>query len=118
MTGEEKSYLNNLKQVLERAKNYSALNVIEKLEKENAGQKAQIEEQVKLIETQYAENRILGNNNATLIHRLDEQQEQIKKMKCCGNCSYLRVDYDERYCEYNATSTKVCKNYSEWELAE
>lgn len=35
MTDEEKRHIDNLKQVLERVKNYSALSVIEKLEEEN-----------------------------------------------------------------------------------
>lgn len=35
MTDEEKRHIDTLKQALERTKNYSALNVIEKLEEEN-----------------------------------------------------------------------------------
>lgn len=42
MTDEEKRYINNLKQVLERAKNYSSLSAIEKLEEENKKLKEKI----------------------------------------------------------------------------
>lgn len=59
--------------------------------------KEEIEEQRKLIEPQYAENQTLGNNNATLIHRLGELSEQVEKMKCCGKLKWhdLRKNPDD-----------------------
>lgn len=51
------------------------------LEKENAELKAQDKEQVNLIETQYAENQTLGNNNAKLLHLYGECKNKNKELK-------------------------------------
>lgn len=73
-------------EVNDMAKDYEER--LKKLEKENKELKEQIKEREKLIEIQYAENQTLGNNNATLIHRVGELSEQVEKMKCCGKLKW------------------------------
>lgn len=89
---------------------------IEQLQKENAELKAQIklltekvgfwEEQTKLKEAQIEEYDRL---NMFDIARTDELKQQIKKMKCCGNCS------KRNQCEMNVIDSLHC---DKWELAK
>lgn len=82
--------------------------------------KVQIKEQEKLIETQYVENQTLGNNNATLIHRLGELSEHIEKLKCCGNCKYndRPLVYDKEDNCYRKLYCKDCYLKNKWELVD
>lgn len=125
MTDEEKDLIQRAQDIQRYTENRceSLEKRIAELEEENAELKAQDKEQVNLIEIQYAENQTLGNNNATLIHKLGELSEQIEKMKCCGNCKNCIFKYDDEdlifECDVSGTESythlKTCTN---WELAE
>jgi len=60
--------------IMHRCANCKCVIRIKQLEKEN-------EEQIKLIETQYAENQTLGNNNAKLLHLYGECKKKNEELK-------------------------------------
>lgn len=43
-----------------------------------------------------------------LLVKIAELEQQIEKMKCCGNCACL--------CECGIKGFNKCKNYNKWEL--
>ena len=49
---------------------------------------------------------------------VEERNEQIEKMKCCGNCKHQIYNYEYRYCELDATREKECEKGNQWELYE
>jgi len=53
-----------------------------------------------------------SDTNSQLIKQLADKNEQIDKMKCCGNCNHHRYTYGELEC-----MTRGCKNKRKWELA-
>lgn len=53
----------------------------------------------------------LSNDNHVLKTAFIEQQEQIEKMKCCGNCKDELKQYDRGGCP-------DCVDLSKWELAK
>lgn len=66
--------ITRMKQNLEVKNEFFVLDFIKHLE-------TQIEEQEKLIETQYAENQTLGNNNAKLLHLYGECKKKNEELK-------------------------------------
>ena len=54
-----------------------------------------------------------SDTNSQLIKQLADKNEQIEKMKCCGNCKHCRYSYGELEC-----ATKDCKKRDKWELKE
>lgn len=49
---------------------------------------------------------------------IKKQQEQIERMKCCGNCSHFKLDssglYPINVCEL--TYPNRCKDHDKWEI--
>lgn len=52
----------------------------------------------------------LENDKCELLGIIQQKDELIKKMKCCGNCIYRG--------ECDLSGYKECKNFDKWELAE
>ena len=106
MTNEEKRYLYNLKQVLERAKNYSALSAIEELEKEN---KTLTKENDILVKDLGCETCTITDEYKELNAKIRELEEELAeqkahckavdevnvKLRCCGNCMNRGLNKDD-----------------------
>lgn len=93
-----------VKSSLQTTKSFTALEVIEELEKENEELKAQLER--------------ISVTNFNVIEKL---KAQIKKMKCCGNCKhcYLWEDfYINMNCSLPNTNIDLGNKCDKWELAE
>ena len=48
-------------------------------------------------------------------------EQQIEKMKCCGNCKHYTEDvYSRPVCEFDEGYgwTKTCHNFDKWEFRE
>jgi len=107
MTDEEKRYIDNLKQVLERAKNYSALSAIEKLEEENkkldesliGSTKHNIERQ-EIIDSLKKENAELEKKIKGFVHLLEGVQFVVQS----------DVDFDTKVSWIEENTIKVFKN--------
>ena len=106
---------------------------IKSLEKENAELKNKLTEKVTLESLDVVsakmndlekENAELKHNKKTVVHladcleekmkeRIEELEQQIEKMKCCGNCKFKDCNKTSRYqtCWY-------CKNKDKWKLKE
>ena len=106
MTDEEKSEIKNRLSDIGAKVGELALNYIENLEKENKELKKDKEW---LDDT--------NNEQTEVILKLNEQ---IEKMKCCGNCKHNYFDNEEiRHCDVlNQHQMVVFKKCDKWELAE
>lgn len=60
--------------------------------------------------------------NAEEIERLKELtfklNNQIEKMKCCGNCSHIKYDFEDSFCELTENGSCSCVNRDKWEMKE
>lgn len=90
---------------------------IQNFEKENAELEKDKEwldntnnEQTKVIIDLQEQIDQLSNDNHVLKTAFITQNEQIEKMKCCGNCKYSQY--------ISCPNVRQCSNYSKWELAE
>jgi hypothetical protein len=62
--------------------------------------------------------RALQKQNGELTDKVRELEQQIEKMKCCGNCKNYNNFY--RHCEFDAKHSVEChcNNYKLWEIKE
>ena len=62
----------------------------------------------------------LQEQNSEMFNTIALQEQQIEKMKCCGNCSHFKLDnsglYPIKVCEL--TYPNRCKNHDKWEIEE
>ena len=72
-------------------------------------------------------NKELEQQNKVLLQNLEDTEivnksleQQIEKMKCCGNCSHFKTDNNNLYpilrCEFEYPNK--CENKDKWEIKE
>ena len=69
----------------------------------------ELQEEIELLKKSDSLCKIIGEQKL----KIADLEEQIEKMKCCGNCKYKDCNKTSQYqkCWY-------CKNKNKWELAE